>query len=50
MKQWILLAEHASTRGKIREHYKQLGAQILQLRRNKTIPNPKPQTTKTQPS
>ena len=50
MKQWILLAEHASTRGKIREHYKQLEAhKSYNLEEIETIPW-KPQTTKTQPS
>ena len=50
MKQWILLAEHASIRGKIREHYKQLEAhKSYNLEEIETFPW-KPQTTKTQPS
>ena len=50
MKQWILLAEHASIRGKISEHYKQLEAhKSYNLEEIETFPW-KAQTTKTQPS
>ena len=50
MKQWILLAEHASIRGKISEHYKQLEAhKSYNLEEIETFPW-KPQTTITQPS
>ena len=39
MKQWILLAEHASIRGKIREHYKQLvGHKSYNLEEIETFP------------